>query len=135
MALFGKEHVDYYRATGGEKGYEWENGTTILLLSTTGRKSGKRYTTPLIFREHDDSYVVVASKGGADEAPDWYRNLDADPEVVVQVKDEVFPARARTADEDEKPELWRLMVDAWPDYDKYQQKTQRPIPVVVLEPT
>jgi deazaflavin-dependent oxidoreductase (nitroreductase family) len=135
MPLFGKEHVDRYRATGGEEGYEWQNGTTILLLTTTGRKSGKHYTSPLIFREHDGTYIVVASKGGAPEAPDWFKNLEADPAVDVQVKDDAFAARARVADADEKPELWKLMAEVWPDYDKYQQKTDREIPVVVLERT
>ena len=135
MTLFGKEHVDTYRATGGEQGFEWKNGTTILLLTTTGRKSGKRYTSPLIFREHEGKYVVVASKGGAPESPDWFKNLAADPEVVVQVKDDVFPARAHVAGPDEKPGLWRLMVEVWPDYEKYQEKTDREIPVVVLERT
>jgi deazaflavin-dependent oxidoreductase (nitroreductase family) len=133
MPLFGKEHVDRYRATGGEEGYEWQNGTTILLLTTTGRKSGKHYTSPLIFREQDGRFIVVASKGGAPEAPDWFKNLEADPAVDVQVKDDAFAARARVADADEKPELWKLMAEVWPDYDKYQQKTDREIPVVVLE--
>jgi deazaflavin-dependent oxidoreductase (nitroreductase family) len=133
MALFGKEHVDEYRATNGEVGYVWQKGTTILLLTTTGRKSGKRYTSPLIFREHNGSYVVVASKGGAPEAPDWYKNLQADPNVTVQVKGDEFPARARTAEAQEKAELWKLMTEAWPDYDEYQAKTDREIPVVVLE--
>jgi deazaflavin-dependent oxidoreductase (nitroreductase family) len=133
--LFGKEHVERYEATGGEEGYEWRNGTTILLLHTTGRKSGKDVTTPLIFREDGDNFVVVASKGGAPEAPDWYLNLQANPAVRVQVKAEVFDARARTATPDEKPALWRRMAEVWPDYDEYQKKTDREIPVVVLERT
>lgn len=133
MPLFGKDHVDQYRATDGQTGYDWVNGTTILLLTTTGRKSGKRYTSPLIFREHNGSYVIVASKGGAPEAPDWYQNLQADPNVVVQIKGDEFPAHARTADADEKPQLWKLMTEVWPDYDSYQAKTERQIPVVVLE--
>jgi deazaflavin-dependent oxidoreductase (nitroreductase family) len=133
MPLFGKEHVERYRATGGAEGFEWQNGTTILLLTTTGRKSGKRYTSPLIFREHEGRYVVVASKGGAPDAPDWFKNLEADPAVNVEVKDDVFAARARVAEPDEKPELWKLMAEVWPDYDKYQKKTDREIPVVVLE--
>jgi deazaflavin-dependent oxidoreductase (nitroreductase family) len=133
MPLFGKEHVERYQATGGAEGFEWKNGTTILLLTTTGRKSGKRYTSPLIFREHDGAYVIVASKGGAPDAPDWFKNLEADPAVEVQVKDDVFAARARVAGPDEKPELWKLMADVWPDYDEYQKKTDREIPVVVLD--
>jgi deazaflavin-dependent oxidoreductase (nitroreductase family) len=133
MPLFGKEHVERYQATGGAEGFEWKNGTTILLLTTTGRKSGKRYTSPLIFREHDGAYVIVASKGGAPDAPDWFKNLEADPAVEVQVKDDVFAARARVAGPDEKPELWKLMAEVWPEYDECQKKTDREIPVVVLD--
>jgi deazaflavin-dependent oxidoreductase (nitroreductase family) len=135
MTLFGTEHVERYRATGGTEGYEWRNGTTILLLTTKGRKSGREYTHPLIYREHDGAYLIVASKGGADEPPAWYRNLQADPHVTLQIKDRVFPARARTASAEEKPELWRAMTEVWPAYDDYQTKTTREIPVVVLEPT
>ncbi|GAA0914024.1 nitroreductase family deazaflavin-dependent oxidoreductase [Nonomuraea longicatena] len=130
--LYGKEHVETYQRTGGAEGHDW-NGTTILLLTTRGRRSGRSYTTPLIYQPHGDSYVVVASKGGAPEDPDWYANLLADPEVEVQVKADRFRARARTATDEEKPELWALMTATWPDYDSYQLKTDRPIPVVVLE--
>jgi len=135
MTLFGKEHVERYQATEGAEGYEWRNGTTILLLGTRGRKSGREYTHPLIFREHDGAYLVVASKGGAPEPPAWYMNLQADPEVKVQIKGEVFDARARTATAEEKPQLWREMLEVWPPYEEYQQKTSREIPVVVLERT
>src|SRR4051812_40793254 len=120
--LFGKEHVKRYRETNGEEGHVWERGTTILLLTTKGRRSGKEYTAPLIYREHGGAYAVVASKGGADEPPDWYRNLQAEPEVGVQVLGDRFTARARTATAAEKPELWRKMAEAWPDYDEYQKK-------------
>jgi deazaflavin-dependent oxidoreductase (nitroreductase family) len=134
MTLYGKEHVERYEATDGAEGYEW-NGTTILLLHTKGRKSGRDYTHPLIFREWNDAYLVVASKGGAPEPPEWYLNLQADPEVSVQIKGEKFAARARVATSDEKPEAWKLMTEVWPDYDEYQKKTDREIPVVVLERT
>jgi deazaflavin-dependent oxidoreductase (nitroreductase family) len=133
VTLYGKEHVDRYQATGGTEGYRWRNGTTILLLHTKGRKSGKEYTHPLIYRDYDDKYLVVASKGGAPEAPDWFRNLEADPDVTVQIKDKTFKARARTATPEEKPDMWRRMTEVWPDYDAYQEKTDREIPVVVLE--
>lgn len=134
MTLFGPEHVERYRATDGAEGYDWRNGSTILLLTTSGRRSGQPRTTPLIFRPHGDGrYLVVASKGGADQPPDWYRNLQANPEVQVQVKGDVFPARARTANAEEKPAMWRQMTEVWPDYDDYQRKTARDIPVVVLE--
>lgn len=133
VTLFGQEHVDRYRASDGAEGYLWRNGTTILLLSTRGRRSGREYTHPLIYREHDGAYLIVASKGGADEPPSWYRNLQHDPDVTVQIKGEQFAATARTASAEEKPELWRLMAEVWPDYDGYQAKTDRDIPVVVLE--
>jgi deazaflavin-dependent oxidoreductase (nitroreductase family) len=132
--LFGQEHVDRYQATDGEEGHEWQ-GTTALLLTTTGRKSGEQRTTPLIYQEHDGDYLVVASKGGADEPPAWYRNLEAEPTVGVQVKGDTFTAKARTATSDEKPEMWGKMTGAWPAYDEYQTKTDREIPVVVLERT
>lgn len=130
--LFGQEHVERYRETGGTEGHDWQ-GTTVLILETTGRKSGEPRPTPLIYGEHGEDYVIVASKGGADEPPAWYLNLETKPEVDVQVRDDRFRARARTATEEEKPELWKLMVERWPQYDEYQEKTDREIPVVVLE--
>lgn len=130
--LFGQEHVDRYRATDGEEGYQWQ-GTQTLLLTTTGRKSGESRTTPLIFAPYADAYTIVASKGGSDEPPGWYLNLSAQPEVEVQVKGDRFKARARTAGADEKPGIWQTMVSEWPSYDEYQEKTSREIPVVVLE--
>ena len=139
MTLFGKEHVDRYVETDGAEGYAW-NGTTILLLSTVGRKSGRTYVHPLIYRDYANAaggvdYLVVASKGGSNVAPDWYLNLLANPEVDVQIKGEKFHAHARVATDDEKPAMWDHMVQVWPDYASYQTKTHRDIPVVVLERT
>ncbi|HEX7292527.1 MAG TPA: nitroreductase family deazaflavin-dependent oxidoreductase [Conexibacter sp.] len=131
--LFGQEHVDRYRATDGEEGYRWQRDTTILLLTTRGRRSGVERTMPLIFRQHGDDYLIVASRGGTDAPPAWYLNLQADPEVTVQVRGDVFRARARDATPQEQPQLWRQMAEVWPDYDAYQQRTERRIPVVVLE--
>ena len=133
--LFGQEHVDRYRATDGAEGYSWQNGTTILLLTTRGRKSGAERTTPLIFQPNGDDYLIVASRGGTDAPPGWYVNLQAEPDVQVQVRGDVFRAHARDATPEEKPELWRKMAAVWPDYDEYQKKTDRDIPVVVLERT
>jgi deazaflavin-dependent oxidoreductase (nitroreductase family) len=132
MPLFGQEHVDRYRATDGEEGHDWQT-TQTLLLTTKGNKSGELRTTPLIYAKQGDVYTVVASKGGADTPPAWYLNLSADPEVEVQVKGDRFKARARTANAEEKPGFWQTMVSEWPDYDSYQQQTDREIPVVVLE--
>lgn len=131
--LFGKEHVERYRATDGEEGYNWEKGTTILILTTKGRKSGAERSTPLIFNEHDGASLVVASNGGDDSAPAWYLNMQEDPEVTVQIKGDVFKARGRDATAEEQPEMWPKMLASWPEYDEYQKKTDRPIPVVVLE--
>ena len=131
-ALHGPEHVRAYRETGGEYGHDWK-GTQTLLLTTTGRKSGESRTTPLIYGRKGDGFLVVASKGGADEPPSWYVNLQEQPDAEIQVLDETIPVRARTATDEEKPGLWETMVAEWPSYDDYQRKTDRPIPVVVLE--
>ena len=131
--LFGEEHVRRYRETGGEVGHIWKRGAKTLLLTTKGRKTGEPRTTPLIYDEADGKYVIVASKGGASEHPGWYRNLAKEPQVELQVKDDVFPARARTATGEERAQLWKLMTKQWPDYDAYQTRTDREIPVVVLE--
>jgi deazaflavin-dependent oxidoreductase (nitroreductase family) len=133
MALFGQEHVERYRQTDGEDGHEWRPGVYTLILTTKGRRSGQPRPTPLIYGTHDGDYLVVASKGGSDAPPAWYRNLSDDPEVEVQVEGDRFRARARTAAAEEKPELWRRMAEIWPAYDDYQQRTDRDIPVVVLE--
>lgn len=132
--LYGTRHVEAYRQSGGEVGHEWQPGVFTLLLTTTGRTSGEPYTTPLIYGEDGGRYVVVASKGGADSHPDWYRNLTVTPEVEIQVADEVMTATARTATGDERSRLWALMAEIWPDYDTYATKTDREIPVVVLAP-
>jgi deazaflavin-dependent oxidoreductase (nitroreductase family) len=132
--LFGEAHVQRYRETGGEVGHIWKRGAKTLLLTTRGRKSGRATTTPLIYEADGDNYVIVASKGGAPDHPGWYRNLVKDPNVVLQVKDDVFPARAHTATGEERERLWKLAARQWPDYDSYQTRTDREIPVVVLEP-
>jgi len=131
--LFGEEHVARYRETGGEVGHVWREGSTVLLLTTVGRRSGEPRTTPLIYAEDGDRYVIVASKGGAPDHPGWFRNLEKTPEVELQVRDEVFPARARTASGEERERLWRKANVVWPHYDEYARKTDREIPVVVLE--
>ena len=129
--LFNADHVRVYRETGGEQGYIWR-GATILLLTTTGRKSGEERTTPLIHQVDGDRWVIVASKGGAPDDPAWYKNLQADPNATIQVKDEVIPVVATTAEGEERSRLWSLMVEEWPGYDEYQSNTDREIPVVVL---
>jgi deazaflavin-dependent oxidoreductase (nitroreductase family) len=130
--LFGQEHVQRYVETDGEEGHDWR-GASVLLLTTTGRRTGESRSTPLIYGRHGEDYLVVASQGGAPQHPAWYLNLAAEPEVDVQVRGERFHARARTATGDERPDLWRTMSAEWPAYDDYQQRTDREIPVVVLE--
>jgi deazaflavin-dependent oxidoreductase (nitroreductase family) len=130
--LFGKEHVERYEATDGEEGHDWQ-GSQTLILTTRGRRSGEERKTPLIYGEHDGDYLIVASKGGSDEPPAWYLNLQAEPEAEIQVRGDRMAVRARDASGEEKPELWQTMTALWPAYDQYQQQTERQIPVVVLE--
>jgi deazaflavin-dependent oxidoreductase (nitroreductase family) len=129
-----REHIDNYVATGGREGHLWR-GVPTLLLTTTGRKSGERRRTALIYGRDGEDYVVVASYGGAPNHPAWYLNLEADPVVEVQVGDEVFTAKARTADAQERERVWPRLAAIWPDYDSYQAKTDREIPLVVLTRT
>jgi len=133
--LYGKAHVDRYVETDGEEGFTWRNGTEILVLTTKGRKTGEERSNALIFGRHGDDLLVVGSKGGSPAPPQWYLNLQANPEVHVQVKGDRFVAHARTASPEEKPELWRIMTSVSPDYDSYQKRTSREIPVVVLTRT
>jgi deazaflavin-dependent oxidoreductase (nitroreductase family) len=126
------EHVKVYQETKGEDGHMW-NGVPTLLLTTTGRKSGTQYTTPLIYGTDGDRYLVVGSRGGAAHHPQWYLNLVASPEIEVQVLADRFKARARPAEGEEKARLWKTMTAVWPAYDDYQTKTKRDIPLVIIE--
>ncbi|MDA0181260.1 nitroreductase family deazaflavin-dependent oxidoreductase [Solirubrobacter phytolaccae] len=130
--LFGQEHVEKYKETDGQEGHDWQ-GTQCLLLTTTGRKSGTPRELPLIYGKSGDDYLIVASKGGADEPPAWFLNLEADPTAEVQVWGDRFKAKARVATPEEKAEMWKTMVAEWPAYDEYQTKTDREIPIIVLE--
>jgi deazaflavin-dependent oxidoreductase (nitroreductase family) len=133
LELVGPEHVRRYRQTDGEVGYIW-NGVPTLLLTTTGRKSGEPRTNALIFGRDGSDYLVVASMGGAPTHPNWYRNLLARPCAEIQVRAERISVMARTAGDAEKPRLWKVMTDGWPNYDVYQSRTNRVIPLVVLSP-
>ena len=133
-ALFGEDHIRRYRETGGEVGHIWRNGSTILLLTTTGRKSGEKRTQPLIYgTDASGTLAIVASKGGADEHPAWYLNLVDQPNVEIELLAEKFKATARTASDDERAHWWPILVKEWSDYDAYQEKTERKIPVVLIE--
>ncbi len=126
------DHMKRYVETDGEDGHDFR-GVTSLLLTTTGRKSGKRITTPLYYGENDGRYLIIGSMGGAPRHPAWYLNLAADENVEIQVNADKFKARARTANADEKPALWEQMAKLFPNYLEYQQKTTRQIPVVIIE--
>lgn len=126
------EHAEQYVATNGEEGHLWR-GYPTLVLNTIGRRSGQPRRQMLIYGEDNGQYLLVASHGGAPDHPLWYKNLVAQPEVQVQIKDERFTARARTATAAEKPRLWQIMAAIYPPYDEYQTKTSRDIPVVVIE--
>jgi deazaflavin-dependent oxidoreductase (nitroreductase family) len=130
--LFGQEHVKRYIATDGAEGHDWR-GASVLILTTTGRRTGRSRSTPLIYGRHGADYLVVASKGGAAVNPGWYLNLSENPEVMVQIWGERFTARARTATSTEKQVLWEQMTSDWPAYEEHQRNTTREIPVVVLE--
>jgi deazaflavin-dependent oxidoreductase (nitroreductase family) len=124
--------IEEFRANGGALTGPFA-GRPIVLLTIKGRKTGKERTTPLVYLPHDGRVFVFASKGGAPEDPGWYRNLAKNPDVEVQVRDEVFPAHARVATGEERDRLWELAAQQWPDYDGYQERTDREIPVIVLE--
>jgi len=131
--LYGDEHVRRYRETDGEVGHIWREDSTILLLTTAGRRTGQDTTTPLIYTLDGDTPVIVASQGGAPDHPGWFKNLVKDPDVGVQIKSEKFRARARVAEGEERERLWELMNEVWPHYDEYATRTDREIPVVVLD--
>jgi proline iminopeptidase len=131
--LYGDEHVRRYRETDGEVGHIWREDSTILLLTTAGRRTGQETTTPLIYTLDGDTPVIVASQGGAPDHPGWFKNLVKDPDVGVQIKSEKFRARARVAEGEERERLWELMNEVWPHYDEYATRTDREIPVVVLD--
>jgi deazaflavin-dependent oxidoreductase (nitroreductase family) len=133
LSLLGPEHVRRYQETDGEVGYLW-NGVPTLLLTTIGRRSGRPRISALIFGRDGDDYLLIASQGGAPTHPNWYLNLTVKPEAEIQVRAEHLAVSARTAGPKEKPRLWKIMTEQWPNYDVYQSRTDRVIPLVVLRP-
>jgi proline iminopeptidase len=130
-----------YLASDGRDGHLWDSSVAggsglvpTLLLTTTGRKSGKPQMLPLIYGKTQNGHVIIASKGGAPSHPAWYLNLVARPDVDVQVEAKRFRARARTVTGPERSALWAQMIRIYPPYTEYQKRTAREIPVVVLEP-
>jgi len=128
------DHVRLYVESGGTEGHHWQPGVPTLLLTTRGKKSGSARRTALIYGRDGGDYVVMASYAGSPTHPDWYLNLDADPEVVIQVGEETLPATARTVGPEDRERVWKVMTDIWPDYDEYATKTTREIPLVAITP-
>jgi F420H(2)-dependent quinone reductase len=120
-----------YRRSGGRIGGRMFGGP-ILLLTTTGRRSGRSWTVPLLYQTDGDRLVIIASNGGSDRHPAWWLNLRSRPQAMVEVGREAFPVTAAEAEEDERDRLWRLMATMYSGYDGYERKTSRRIPVVVL---
>lgn len=127
------EHTRTYLASGGMEGHE-RDGVRTLVLATTGRRTGSPRRTCLIYGASGGEYVVVASKGGAEQDPAWFMNLEANPSVGVQVGTRRFTARARVASPAERAQLWAQMVSIFPLYDDYARQTAREIPIVLLTP-
>ena len=136
------DHSNLYLSSGGKEGHMYtatfpgKETRTVpsLMLTTTGRKSGQKFLFPLFYGKTGNSYFVIASKGGAPDHPGWYKNILANPEVEVQVGTTKTKARARTATGEERARLWQEALQFWPPYGDYQRKTERKIPVVVLDP-
>ena len=141
IKYMSRAQVAAFKATNGRLGSKWRIGAgwkkpvPVLLLEHIGRKSGKRFETPLLYMEDGRNLVIVASQGGLPRNPQWYANLRDHPETSVRVKGKGRrEVRARTATPDEREALWPRLVDVYADFEKYQKWTERTIPVVVLEP-
>jgi len=133
-AQWVRDQVELYESSGGKEGNVLR-GVPVVVLTMTGAKSGKTRKVPLMRVEHDGNYAAVASMGGAPKNPVWYNNLVADPVIEVRDGESTYTMRAREVSGDEKAEWWKRAVAVWPDYDSYQAKTERSIPLFVLEPT
>lgn len=129
---YNAQLIEEFRSNGGQLSGHWE-GASLMLLGTTGAKSGQPRTNPVAFSRFGDDYVVIASKAGAPTSPDWYYNLIANPEVIVEVPGETFTARARVTTGDERRRLFDAQAELMPGFKDYETKTTREIPVVVLE--
>jgi F420H(2)-dependent quinone reductase len=132
---FVRAHTAVYRLTGGRVGHRVTRGAPVLLLDHVGRRSGRKRTNPLLYVEDGDDLVIVASKGGSHKHPGWWLNLRDHPRTTVQVGGERREVVARRASREEKERLWPRLVEIWPDYETYQRRTSREIPVIVLSPS
>lgn len=124
-----------YRASNGRIGAKFPGGAPICIVTTTGRRSGKARTVPLLYMGDGDDVVVVASKGGMPEHPDWYHNISANPEVEIEIGTDKGRYVTRTADAQERADLWPRLCDVYSSYENYQARTDREIPVVICSPT
>ena len=131
---FNRGVVEEFRANEGKVTGMFA-GAPMILVTHRGAKSGKEYTSPLVYTRDGDAHVIIASKGGAPDDPQWFRNMVANPDVTVEVGAEKFAARARVAEGAERDRLFRAQADAMSNFDEYAAKTTRTIPVVVLERT
>ena len=130
---FNNGVIDEFRTNDGVVGGAFA-GAPMILVNHRGAKSGTAYTTPLVYTRDDANYVIIASKAGAPDDPQWYRNLQAHPDITIEVGSDVIPVTARVAEGDERDRLYRAQADAMPNFDDYAKATSRTIPVVVLEP-
>jgi deazaflavin-dependent oxidoreductase (nitroreductase family) len=127
-------HTTVYRATHGLIGHRFPGGPPMLLLEHVGAKSGKRRTSPLAYVRHGHDVILVASKGGFPKNPAWFHNLMANPDTVVQIGSKRLDVHARKANAQERERLWPEVVRAYGGYEGYQKRTEREIPLVILEP-
>ena len=133
LKLGSGAHAGVYRATGG-KLFGRMGKSPILLLNTVGRKSGRKRTSPLLYVVDGEDFVIIASKGGAPTHPAWYLNLKANPDATLEVGDREVRVKAEETDSEEKARLWQKMIEIYPTYDDYQEKTEREIPLLLLRP-
>lgn len=129
---FNQTVIAEFRANGGKVGGQFAGGT-LLLLTTTGAKSGQPRTNPLAYTTDGDHFIVIGSKGGAPSHPDWYYNLLANPLATVEVGTEQFQARATVAEGSERERLFNQMAEVMPGFAEYQRNTERQLPVIILE--
>ena len=134
VRLMSAANVWIFRLSGGRLGSRFLRGAPVLLLTTTGRKSGRPRTAPLLYLEDGDNLVVVASKGGMSHHPTWFLNLEANPEAEIEIGTERRKMLARRASDPEKKDLWPRLVAMYSDYADYQARTDRDIPVLILSP-
>ena len=132
MSDFDENVINEFRSNGGKVGGPFE-GAPMMLLTTTGAKSGQVRTKPVVYTRDSDRFVIIASKAGAPTNPDWFHNLVANPEVILEVGDERFPARATVTTGEERRRLYEAQAARMPGFAEYAQKTTREIPVVVLD--